>query len=110
VVAGEGVKDQGYDKNQRAYVLTATGAQPPVKVELKLAGREQSPVLNPALVIKNWGQTDVKLTLDDRELSRGKDFRMGHVPTLEGTDLVLWVKCEALKPVTIIISRSPAPT
>ncbi len=110
VVAGEGVKDQGYDKNQRAYVLTATGAQPPAKVELKLAGREQSPVLNPALVIKNWGQTDVKLTLDDKELSRGKDFRMGHVPTLEGTDLVLWVKCEAIKPVTIIISRSPAPT
>lgn len=104
--AAEGIQSRGYDKNQRAYVLAVKAEEPPVKMELKLAGSEQSPVLNPALVIKNWGGANVKLAMDGNEVPRGKGFRVGHVPTLEGTDLIVWIKCETMKPVIIVLKKN----
>lgn len=87
----DGLESLGYDKNQRSYVLALKTLHPPAKVELTLAGNAQSPVLNPALIMKNWGESDVELTLNGHEISQGKTFRIGHVPTLEGTDLVIWM-------------------
>lgn len=101
----DGIESLDYDKNQRAYVLALKTSQPPAKVELTLAGSEQSPVLNPAFVIKNWGESDVKLSLNGKNIPHGKTFRTGHVPTLEGTDLVIWIKYEATQTVTIVLEN-----
>ena len=49
-------------------------------------------IVNPAFVFKNWGETGAKLEINDKEISPGKDFKMGHEKTLEGTDLVLWIR------------------
>lgn len=97
-------KSQGYDKNQRAYVLTSMQPNNGKMLELTLEGSKNSPVLNPAFVIKNWGDADVKLTLNGRDVPRGKAFRFGHVATLERTDLVIWIKLESVKTVNIRVS------
>jgi len=58
-------------------------------------------VLNPALVVKNWGDANVKLTLNGKTILRGKNFRYGHRQTLDGTDLVVWIKTETQAPLTL---------
>lgn len=86
-----------YDASQRAYMLTCKeGAS---KLEFRLAARGNNPVVNPAFVIKGWGEADATLTVDGKEIKRGKDFRIGHEKTDEGTNLVLWVKMESTRPV-----------
>jgi hypothetical protein len=99
-----GFESLGYDKNQRAYVLNCRSPDRPGKWELTLAGSEPSPVLNPAFVIKGWGDANPKLTLQGTEIPRGKDLRYGHRRTLEGTDLILWIKTESHVPLTLILS------
>lgn len=49
-------------------------------------------MLNPAFVVKNWDGANVTLTLDGKSIARGKDFRYGHRRTLDGTDLIVWIK------------------
>ena len=65
-----------YDPAQRAYVLTRAGGQ--VKqLQVKLAASPQSPVVNPAFVVANWG-SDKTATI----LLGGKqpDDSIGHPP------------------------------
>jgi hypothetical protein len=40
----------------------------------------------------------------DRALAPEQDCRVGHVSTLEGTDLIVWLKLEARQPTTILFS------
>jgi hypothetical protein len=104
-VATEGVGSLGYDKNQRAYVLDVNGGQPPSKLELKLMGSSQSPVLNPAFVIRNWGESGVNVMLDGKGMPRGRTFRCGYVNTLGGCDLIIWLKHESEQPVAITLEK-----
>lgn len=106
-IAGRGFTSSGYDKNQRAYVLAVEGPSPASQLELTLDGNVRSPVVNPAFVIKNWGEADVKLSLDGKEVARGKSFRLGRVATLTGTDVVVWLQHEARQPVTIQFEQKP---
>jgi hypothetical protein len=90
-LSGSGFESQGYDKNQRAYVFTAKSPGAGI-LEFTLEASEASPIQNPAFVVKNWGKSPAKLSIDGRDIPRGKDFRVGHNKTIEGTDLVVWVK------------------
>jgi hypothetical protein len=57
---------------------------------LTLAASPASPVENVVLVVKGWGDGGASLTLDGREVPRGRDFRVGHRRRLEATDLSRW--------------------
>ncbi len=92
--SGDTFESLGYNRNQRAYELKCKPAGTPPTLAFTLAGSSQSPVLNPAFVVKNWGAADVTLTLDGKAIAQGKDFRFGHRPTLEGTDLIVWLRTE----------------
>jgi hypothetical protein len=84
-------RDQHYDPAQRAYVLSATGAAP----SFRIAASAARPIVNPCFVVKKWGDADAKLALDGKNIRQGKDLRFGHRPTLEGTDLIVWIKTES---------------
>ena len=46
---------------------------------------------------------DISLNLDGKTLQRGKDFRYGHRPGLETTDLIIWIKADSESPVTFSV-------
>jgi hypothetical protein len=96
-----GYTSEGYDQTQRAYVLRRKDITIASALEFALAAKENSPVVNPAFVIKNWGRGRVVLAIDDKKVKRGKDFRFGHRKTLEGGDLIVWMRAESTKPVKI---------
>ena len=39
-------------------------------------------------------------------LERGKSFRFGHTRTLQGSDLIVWLKTESDRPMVIELARS----
>ena len=94
-VNGDNYRNDGYDPTQRAYVLTRIKGDNPVALRLTLDGSEASPVLDPAIVIKNWGDGAAQLKIDGRSIASGTAFRVGHIRRLEATDLVLWMQKES---------------
>jgi hypothetical protein len=95
-LAGSEFVGGAYDKNQHAYVFTAKSpaADP---LEFSLEATPDAPIHNPAFVVKNWGNRPAALTIDGKEIPRGKDFRFGHNKTLDGTDLIVWVNTKGDK-------------
>ena len=108
-LAGTAFESRGYDKNQRAYVLVCKSAGTPEALEFTLDGSAQSPVRNPALVVKNWGDSNVKLTMNGKAIPRGKDFRFGQLQTFDGADLVVWIKTETRAPLTLSLRPESKP-
>jgi hypothetical protein len=96
--------NQGYDKSQRAYVLSSNSSDGPSRIKFKLKASEDQPIVNSAFVVKNWGEDGVSLKINGAEIKRGKAFRFGHRHRLEGIDLVVWIKIEATRPVEIQLS------
>ncbi len=100
VVAG-GLASDGYDMSQRAYLLTAQDSAQ--AAELVLEASEASPLVNACLVIRNWGAKTPHISIGGKGSSSEKDIRIGSVPTLEGTDLVVWIEHRSSSPVEIHI-------
>jgi len=98
-----GFESRGYDLAQRAYVLERKSPGEPSSLNLTLEARESTPLINPAFVLRNWGKAEARLTVNGKPVKRGKDFRLGHHSTLEGTHLVVWIKLESMTPVQISI-------
>ena len=100
--AGGSFASEGYSQSERAYHLKRV--KPDGDLELELTGSADSPVVNPALVIQDWGEHEASLKIDGNQVLRGGDFRYGHRRTLEGTDLIVWVRLTTTGPVRITVS------
>ena len=95
---------RGYSRDQRAFVLKAGRPDSGAVLKLEIAATQQSPLVNPAFVVKNWGRAGAQLQVDGRRIKRGKDFRFGHYHKLDGSDLIVWIQRETTKPTTISLS------
>jgi hypothetical protein len=103
-LAGGAYSSEGYDPTQMAYVLASRNPGRDSELRFKLAANKKSPVVNPAFVIKGWGESDAELEVDGKKIKRGKDFRFGHRYALKGTDLIVWLKTESTEPVQITLT------
>ncbi len=95
-LARSGFEGGAYKKSERAYIFTAK-APDAGPLEFSLEATHESPIQNPAFVVKNWGKRRAALTIDGKEITHGKGLRFGHNKALEGTDLVVWVKMKSDK-------------
>ena len=98
-IIGTAFSSDGYNQDQRAYLLKRV--QTGDSLEIELAGSPESPVFNLPLVIEGWGDREVAAKLNGTDVPRGANFRYGHRRTLDGTDLIVWVKAQAEKPVKL---------
>lgn len=86
-----------YDPSQRAYILTRlplARIEEKTSLELTLSASEGSPVVNPAFVIKGWGDRQTEIRIDGSRLPKEK-IREGFVRQLETTDLILWIQYQS---------------
>ena len=95
---------EGFDKAQRAYVLTCKKAGKPSKLKFQLVAGKDKPVINPAFVVKNWGTAEPELKVNGEKASLGKDFRAGYEKTLRASNLIIWLRAESVKPMSISLS------
>jgi hypothetical protein len=103
-VAGAGFRGEGFDATERAFVVSrdSAAASQPLQVTLRASG--ESPVVNPALVIRNWGLSPARVEIDGQPVPAGKDLRIGSVHRLEGDDLVVWIRKDAAAPLRITVA------
>lgn len=88
-----GLRSEGYQAAERAYVLAVEGS--PQKAVLTLRASAAAPLVNPALLVRNWNS-------GARVLVNGKPAgRIGQVRQLMGTDLVIWIELQSTVPVRI---------
>ncbi len=98
--------NEGYDPTQRAYILTCQHSGKPAKLEVVLLASEESPLVNPALIVKDWGKAGVALRLDGVSVVPAEDLALGHRERLEGTDLVVWIRTTSMAPLHIELTPS----
>ncbi len=101
VVKEGNVRYAGYDISQRAYVLESPWPAASGPAEIGIAASPDSPLHNFCLVIKGWGGAGARIDLDGKTLGPADGLRIGRVPTLTGSDLVVWVEAVSVKPVRV---------
>ena len=98
-----GYTSQGYDKRQRAYVLKCSDKGKPSTLKFELAANEESIVLNPAFVVKDWGRSDADVVINGKKQKPGGALRTGHKHNIDGSDLVVWLEMGSIEPVKVEI-------
>jgi hypothetical protein len=98
-LTGSGLTSKGYDKSQRCYQLESSGEKN-VKAEFILQGSKLSPIINPAIFVKNWNSKNARVLVNGKE---DKNCRVGINAELEGYDLVLYIPIKGDKPLRITI-------
>lgn len=93
-----------YDAAERAYVVERERSGP---LALTLTGSGESPVHNVAIVAPRWGKDGASLLLNGKPVPRGRDFRFGHRETMDGSDLVAWIRVESKESVRIELAPVP---
>jgi len=100
-LVGPGYQRPIYDPTQRAFVVVREAGSSVSQLRLLLKASPDSPLENPAFVIKNWGDAEPRLSVNGKSRLRGATFRYGFVPHLEGCDLVVWLVLESTAPTNI---------
>lgn len=100
----KGFISRGYDKTQRAYILKCEKTGKPSTLKMTLQAGKNSPVINPAFVIKNWGAKDADLKINGKKVTDNEHFRTGHRRNPLSSNLIVWIKYETTEPVTISLS------
>lgn len=101
-----GYKNLGFDQTERAYKISSSSRDSHDVLKLVLEATSESPVINPCLVITNWGTENADLSIENKPIERGNGFRYGFRNTPEGTDLVIWIEKESVTPVNITLRPS----
>ncbi len=100
-VEGTAYKSDGYDATQRDYVVTRAQAAGHSPLRIAVNASPSSPLFDPALLVKNWGEAEVQVQIDGRPAAQGKDLRIGHIEHLDRTDLIVWMRREETAPLQI---------
>jgi hypothetical protein len=103
-VISKNCSSEGYSRDQRAFILSRTGCGEAEALEFEIAASDEKPIVNPAFVIKNFGDSEAELRIDGRKIKRGKNFRFGYCHNLQGSDLIVWIQTKATKPVRLSLT------
>ena len=98
------MKNLGYEPAERAYRLEMNKGGAKSQLNLTLKGSKDSPVVNPCIVIRNWGNSKPSLKLDGKRVQEGQNYRIGFRNSMEGSDLIIWLQKNSEKEVRIILN------
>jgi hypothetical protein len=94
MISSEGFAGGLYDEAEKAYIIAKTTKRHSA-LELEIKGSEESPVINPAFIIKNWGKETARISLNGKPIRQQDSVRQGTRSTLDGDDLIVWLKIES---------------
>jgi len=98
-VSGKGYISNGYDKTERCYLLENNSSKAG-KVELTIKGSNDSPVIDPAIRVKNWNSNVPKILVNGKVTSNAK---VGINRKLGGNDMLIFIPLNKKSPVNITI-------
>jgi hypothetical protein len=104
-ITSEGFTGGAYERSERAYMVEQRESGDASPLSFVLEASAESPLVNPAMIIRNWGSRPATCFINDKQLAEGKDFRQGIRKSMDGEDLVLWIPMEEVKPVKITLRK-----
>ncbi len=91
-----------YDPAQRAYIIPRKyikDGEIEFKIGFPYFEKDAHPVpvsiVNPAFVVKDWGNSGVKVEVNGKPADPMYDLRTGYEKTESGTDLILWLNLKS---------------
>ncbi|MHC4069078.1 MAG: LamG domain-containing protein [Planctomycetota bacterium] len=93
-----------YSRDERAFILSKDSCSETGPLEFEISASRENPLVNPAFVIKNWGEENAELEINGEKIDRGNSFRLGHQHKLEGSDLIVWLKRQDFNPVKLSLT------
>jgi len=97
----DGFQSEGFSVAEKAFHITRMADHAGGELEISLAASSDSPLVNPAFVVRNWGAGNVSVSLDGKPIPPGASCRVGFRETPTGRDLILWLEMTAESPVQI---------
>jgi len=87
------VKYMGNNPSERAYELHVT--DPSCRsIEFEILADQNSPIINPVLILDNIQSNNPSLSIDGLALKKGKDYTIGSESSIENPRLVIWINQE----------------
>jgi hypothetical protein len=80
---------EGFNRDERAYYFTKEN-ELAGDLSLTVQASSESPLVNPVLVIKNWGKHGLEIEQDGRKLEEGNDYTCSVRRSLDTKDLIIW--------------------
>jgi hypothetical protein len=108
-LASIGFQGVGYDQAERAYVIERSIQSARASLDFIIRASEESPLLNPAFIIRKWGKQKAEISINGRKIPEGNDCRQGIVSTPDGDDLIIWLRLESENRMDISV-RTSQPT
>jgi len=102
----DGYRGGQYDQAERAYLIEKTNPAHATPCTFTVDASQDAPLLNPAIIVKNWGSQLASLSINNKNIKPGKDFRQGIRKGALGDDLILWIRLDAQKPVNMTLGRA----
>jgi len=96
-----GAASDGYDRTERAFVLTASSGN----MSFTINASTDNPVVNPCFVVRNWGcNSRAGVRVNGEAIRPGADFRQGVLTDVDGIEkMVIWLRQESASPVKFTI-------
>ena len=104
IISSKGYEGGIYDESERAYVLGKT-IKSNSPLELTIKGLEESPVINPAFIIKNWGRERARIIVNGNPIQQKDSVRQGIRSTPYGDDLIVWFKLDSREKIKISLEK-----
>ena len=96
-----GAKLAKYRPDEKAYYIFEVKEM----VNVELNGGPNSPIVNPAFVIKNWGSSEIEVTVNGTKKEIDKNLRIGYKNTLQSQDIIIWMKNDSDDNLKIIFKK-----
>lgn len=95
--------NSAFDQAQRAYVIEKSTGDFEYPIQLTLEATNTSPLVNPAIIVKNWNKEEAEVSLNGRQIKNKKDLRQGIIKGADSSDLILWIRIRTEKKLQIVI-------
>ena len=104
-IATDGYSGGTYDQSERAYLVEKKDTSNLSPLMFGLQASKESPLFNPAVIIKNWGSQLSTLWVNGEKMIQGEDVKQGIRKGPLGEDLIIWIRLERQTPVKMMIER-----
>ena len=101
IVVNGGADNAEFKMSEKAYAAEVKDDV----VDFSIDANENSPLFNPAFVLKNWNNNGAKVKINGEWKEEDKDCRIGYRNTKEGNDLIVWLRMNDTSPVNISFTK-----
>jgi len=105
-IRADGFQSEGFSVAEKAFHITRMAGHAAGDLEVSIAASVDSPLVNPAFVVRNWGAGNVSVSIDGNPVPPGDSCRVGFRESTTGRDLILWLEVTVESPTRLALKNT----